>query len=258
MSKLLRADLYRLLRGGLAKTLLIVNGLFTAALAVILRTEAYFDSWLHGTDVADFHNAVLLMLLLNALLFCPLFVRSCVSGGGTARRLAAGYSARKIALSAALTAFIFVAALYALECAVCYPCALSPWCGYGAAGTVSAHAQRILGGFALALAYCSCFVFLSFCFRHGATALIACALALLFAWGWYDWFGRALAYFTGNGIGVPATVLVTIAVQGLSPHAILMTAFGGYGGWALYIACGVVFAALCHCLCTVVLRRKSF
>ena len=121
MGKLLRADLYRLLRGGLAKALLIVNGLFTAVLAVILRTEAYFDSWLHGADVADFHNAVLLMLLLNALLFCPLFVRSCVSGGGTARRLAAGYSARKIALSAALTAFIFVAALYALECAVCYP-----------------------------------------------------------------------------------------------------------------------------------------
>lgn len=258
MSKLLRADLYRLLRVGLTKVLLIVNGLFAAALAVILRTEAYFDSWLHGTDVADFHNAVLLMLLLNALLFCPLFVRSCVSGGGTARRLAAGYSARKIALSAALTAFIFVAALYALECAVCYPCALSPWCGYGAAGTVSAHAQRILGGFALALAYCSCFVFLSFCFRHGATALIACALALLFAWGWYDWFGRVLEYFIGSGIGVPVTVFVTLAVQGLSPHAILMTAFGGYGGWALYIACGVVFAALCHCLCTVVLRRKSF
>ena len=181
-----------------------------------------------------------------------------VSGGGTARRLAAGYSARKIALSAALTAFIFVAALYALECAVCYPCALSPWCGYGAAGTVSAHAQRILGGFALALAYCSCFVFLSFCFRHGATALIACALFLLLAWGWYDWFGRVLEYFIGSGIGVPVTVFVTLAVQGLSPHAILMTAFGGYGGWALYIVCGVAFAALCHCLCTVVLRRRSF
>lgn len=258
MSKLLRADLYRLLRSGLAKALLIVNGLFTAVLAVILRTEAFFESWLSLADVADFHNAVLLMLLLNALLFCPLFVRSCVSGGGTARRLAAGYSARKIALSAALTAFIFVAALYALECVVCYPCALSPWCGYGAANTVSAHAQRILGGFALALAYCSCFVFLSLCFRHGATALIACALALLFAWGWYDWFGRFLEYFIGSGIGVSVTVFVTLAVQGLSPHAILMTAFGGYGGWALYIACGVVFAALCHCLCTVVLRRRSF
>lgn len=258
MGKLLRADLYRLLRGGLMKVLIIVNGLFTAVVAVILRAEAYFDSWLHGTDVADFHNAVLLMLLLNALLFCPLFVRSGVSGGGTARRLAAGYSAGKIALSAALTAFIFVAALYAQECAVCYPCALSPWCGYGAAGTVSAHAQRILGGFALALAYCSCFVFLSFCFRHGATALIACALSLLFAWAWYDWFGRVLEYFIGSGIGVPVTVFVTLAVQGLSPHAMLMTAFGGYGGWAMYIACGVVFAVLCHCLCTVVLRRKSF
>lgn len=94
--------------------------------------------------------------------------------------------------------------------------------------------------------------------RMGATALIACALALLFAWGWYDWFGRVLEYFIGSGIGVPVTVFVTLAVQGLSPHAILMTAFGGYGGWALYIACGVVFAALCHCLCTVVLRRKEF
>ena len=92
----------------------------------------------------------------------------------------------------------------------------------------------------------------------GATALVACALFLLLAWGWYDWFGRVLEYFIGSGIGVPVTVFVTLAVQGLSPHAILMTAFGGYGGWALYIACGVVFAALCHCLCTVVLRRKSF
>ena len=45
MSKLLRADLYRLLRGGLMKALLIVNGLFAAALAVILRTESCFDSW---------------------------------------------------------------------------------------------------------------------------------------------------------------------------------------------------------------------
>lgn len=57
---------------------------------------------------------------------------------------------------------------------------------------------------------------------------------------------------------MPVTVFVTLAVQGLSPHAILMTAFGGYGGWALYIASGVVFAALCHCLCACVLRRKEF
>lgn len=57
---------------------------------------------------------------------------------------------------------------------------------------------------------------------------------------------------------MPVTVVVALAVQSLSPHAILMTAFGGYGGWAMYIACGVVFAVLCHCLCTGVLRRRSF
>ena len=67
-----------------------------------------------------------------------------------------------------------------------------------------------------------------------------------------------MEYFIGSGIGVPVTVFVTLAVQGLSPHAILMTAFGGYGGWALYIASGVVFAVLCHCLCACVLRRKEF
>lgn len=257
MVHLLRADLYRLFHFGWAKVLLLLNGLFAAVLIVIMRVEAFFEGWLCMADATDFHNAVLAALVVNSVLFCPLFVRAGIAGGGTARRIAAGCAKGRAVLSAALSAWIYIAAIYAVQCAVCYLCALSPWCGYGV-NSVSAHCLRIAGGLFLALAYCACFTFFSYAMRHSAAALLACALFIFCAWAWYDWFGYVQYAVTQSGFGVPLLPLAVIALQYFLPHGMLATAFGGFGGWALCIAEAALFALLCHGLTVFTVRRREF